>query len=268
MQGWSLRLACLALTLVAIGWPTGSVAANGSGSAWSPDELNWYGISQRRINDTRADVGLDLLGADGYLWGLAHERARDMLQRGYLSHQTPEGLDAGAYMRKDGARYDRWIELRADDASAESQADVAWRVVEGFLNNPAARAEIVGEHGRLGVAIAESKERRVFVILIAKASPPPAPAPAAEPPMSIAEIITAAAVRHGVDPQRLLRVARCESGLNPRAYNPAGPYIGLFQFHPQTFYGYGGKDIYSPHDQSEIAARMFARGLGHHWGCR
>jgi hypothetical protein len=78
----------------------------------------------------------------------------------------------------------------------------------------------------------------------------------------------AAAQRHGVDPQRLLRVARCESGLNPRAYNPAGPYIGLFQFHPRTFSGNGGRDIYDPHDQSDVAARMFARGMGYHWGCK
>ena len=42
--------------------------------------------------------------------------------------------------------------------------------------------------------------------------------------------------------------------------NPAGPYIGLFQFHPTTFRAYGGKDIYDPYDQSDVAARMFARG--------
>jgi hypothetical protein len=267
MGRWSgLQLACLALALAWAGGPAGPVAASGSGSTWSPEELNWYGISQRRLNDARADAGLALLAADGYLWGLAHERARDMLARGYLSHQTPEGLDAGAYMRKDGARYDHWLELRADDTSGEAPADVAWRVVSAFLNDPASRAAIVGDHDRLGVALAESAERRVFVVLIAKATPP-ALATAAAPAASIPEIITAAALRHGVDPARLLRVARCESGFNPRAYNPAGPYIGLFQFHPRTFYDYGGKDIYSPHDQSEIAARMFAMGLAYHWGC-
>jgi hypothetical protein len=271
--------------LLAVAWPTLPVGAtgqppaagarpDGSGADWSPEELNWYGISQRRINDTRADAGLALFAADRYLWGLAHERARDMLQRGYLGPTTPEGLDAGAYMRKDGARYDRWVEFRADDASADSQADVSWRIIAAFLNDAAAREVIVGDFDRFGVALAEAKERRVFVVLIAKASPPPTPTPAPEPavaaapPTSIPEIIRAAAVRHGTDPERLLRVARCESGLNPRAYNPAGPYIGLFQFHPNTFRAFGGKDIYDPYDQSDVAARMFARGLAHHWGCK
>ena len=40
-----------------------------------------------------------------------------------------------------------------------------------------------------------------------------------------------------------LRVARCESGYNPRAYNGAGPYYGLFQFLMSTFKAtpYGGQ---------------------------
>ena len=30
-------------------------------------------------------------------------------------------------------------------------------------------------------------------------------------------------------PEKALKVARCESGLNPLAYNRSGPYIGLYQ---------------------------------------
>lgn len=30
-------------------------------------------------------------------------------------------------------------------------------------------------------------------------------------------------------PAKALRVSSCESGLDPRAYNSAGPYVGLFQ---------------------------------------
>lgn len=271
-HGW-VRLwpIVLALALAVVG-PAVSGAAAGSGAAWSAEELNWYGISQRRLNDTRADSGLPVLAADAYLWGLAHERARDMAQRGYLSHVTPEGQDAGAYMGKDGARYARWTELRADDTTGEAEVDVSWRVVSEFLNNAAAREAIVGEFDRLGVGLAEAAGRRVFVIMIARTAPPPPPTPVAPAPSassgSIADIIITAANRHGVDPNRLLRVARCESGLNPRAYNPAGPYYGLFQFHLTTFKAFGGQDIYDPSDQSDVAARMFARGLASHWGCK
>lgn len=274
MNGWvGVRLTLCALALATVAWPRPVLGAVGSGTTWTPEELNWYGISQRRINDTRADAGLALFGSDSYLWGLAQERARDMAERGYLNYVTPEGLDAGAYMRKDQARYERWSELRADDSSAESESDISWRVVSDFLNGAATREVVVGDFDRFGVALAEANGRRVFVVLIGKAAPPPSPAPAvaaapAPRPGSIVDIIVAAAARYGVDSNRLLRVARCESGLNPRAYNPAGPYIGLFQFHPLTFSGYGGRDIYDPYDQSDVAARMFARGLASHWGCR
>ena len=35
-------------------------------------------------------------------------------------------------------------------------------------------------------------------------------------------------------------LAKCESGLNPSAYNPAGPYYGLYQFDQQTWTANGG----------------------------
>ena len=35
-------------------------------------------------------------------------------------------------------------------------------------------------------------------------------------------------------------LARCESGLNPNAYNPAGPYYGLYQFDQGTWQSNGG----------------------------
>jgi hypothetical protein len=83
----------------------------------------------------------------------------------------------------------------------------------------------------------------------------------------IAQIIRDAAARHGVDGDRMLRVAMCESGLNPNAQNRSGA-TGLFQFKPATFYGHGGHNIWDPADQAEIAARMFAQGYASAWTCR
>jgi cell wall-associated NlpC family hydrolase len=184
----------LIAVLLAVGQP-GTTRAAGSGADWSPEELNWYGISQRRINDTRDDAGLPLLAADGYLWGLARERARDMLERDYLAAATPEGLDAGAYMRQDGARYAAWTELRAAEASADAEATVAWRVIGGLLDEPAGRSAIVGPFDRFGVALAERPGRRVFVVLLAAAAPD-------APPPDIGGAIAALARRHIGAPYR------------------------------------------------------------------
>jgi hypothetical protein len=102
-----------------------------------------------------------------------------------------------------------------------------------------------------------------------KPAPKPAPAPA---PVhysgSIADIIRAAAAQYGVDPNWMLRVANCESHLNPNSYNASSGATGLFQFKPSTFSAHGGHNIWDPVDQSNVAAKMFAQGLAYEWSCK
>ncbi|GAC1339498.1 MAG: hypothetical protein NVSMB29_06920 [Candidatus Dormibacteria bacterium] len=105
---------------------------------------------------------------------------------------------------------------------------------------------------------------------------PPAPAPQqvqpvvvqqpAAPAGSIEGIIRDAAGRHGVSGDWMMKIARCESGLNPRAVNPGG-YYGLFQFSPRTFQAHGGTDIWDPYQQSEITATMLSQGQARQWSC-
>lgn len=91
-------------------------------------------------------------------------------------------------------------------------------------------------------------------------APPPAPG-------TIQAIIQAAADANGVSYPWMLKIAQCESGLNPHAYNPAGPYYGLYQFLMSTFKANGGTDIWDPVQQANITARMLAHGQAHQWGC-
>lgn len=120
-----------------------------------------------------------------------------------------------------------------------------------------------------------------------KYSPPPTPAPTSVPtatpaprpsapripyvapanPNTVIGIIQAAAARWGVSGDWMVKIARCESGLRPNAYNPSGPYIGLFQFLESTFRANGGTNIWSASDQANIAAKMLAHGQAHQWSC-
>ena len=84
---------------------------------------------------------------------------------------------------------------------------------------------------------------------------------------SVASIIRAAAARWGVSGDWMVSIARCESGLRPNAYNPRGPYYGLFQFLMSTFRANGGTNIWDASDQSNIAAKMLAHGQAHQWSC-
>ncbi len=92
------------------------------------------------------------------------------------------------------------------------------------------------------------------------------PAPAGT---DIVSIIYAAAAAYGQSGDDMLRVATCESGLNPYAYNPAGWY-GLFQFVPGTFAGtpYGAYDIYDPVANANAAAWMWSVGRRGEWTCQ
>lgn len=76
----------------------------------------------------------------------------------------------------------------------------------------------------------------------------------------------------------LQRVAYRESRYNPNAYNPRGPYLGLFQFHPGTWAwmspraGVVGRSAYDPDAAAQTAAWAFVhadaqgRPLRRHWG--
>jgi hypothetical protein len=86
-------------------------------------------------------------------------------------------------------------------------------------------------------------------------------------PDSVEGIIRAAAARHGVSPDWMVKIARCESGLRPHAFNPVGPYYGIFQFLMSTFHAHGGTDIWDPSQQAEITATMLSHGGARAWGC-
>ncbi len=99
-------------------------------------------------------------------------------------------------------------------------------------------------------------------------APPPASSFGTGP---IQDIITKAFTPYGPTAVAWgLRVAHCESGYNPRAYNAAGPYYGLFQFLMSTFKAtpYGSGDIYDPVANANAAAWKYANGGASAWGCK
>lgn len=86
-------------------------------------------------------------------------------------------------------------------------------------------------------------------------------------------IVLLAATAHGVDPQRMLGVARCESGFDRYAVN--GPYRGLYQLDGGNQAGLRRMalrsgiqpDIYDPSQQANYAAEVIAAGGGpSNWG--
>jgi Transglycosylase SLT domain len=83
------------------------------------------------------------------------------------------------------------------------------------------------------------------------------------------------ALTFGIPYGTLLSIARCESGLNPRADN--GTHFGLYQFAPATFQraahglrkdtGVEAKTYWKSLDASYAAGYMFVTGQASSWAC-
>jgi hypothetical protein len=60
---------------------------------------------------------------------------------------------------------------------------------------------------------------------------------------------------------KAIRVARCESGLNPKATSSGGTYLGLWQFSRTTWKAYGGPGddprAVNSYTQTTIAWKLF-----------
>jgi soluble lytic murein transglycosylase-like protein len=106
-----------------------------------------------------------------------------------------------------------------------------------------------------------------------QSAPAPVPQPAPQPAYSgggdIVSIIYAAAARYGVDGGWMVRIARCESGLNPNAVGGGGQYHGLFQFYMPTYNGTppgkAGRSVYDPAANAEAAAWLMVNGGPQNW---
>jgi uncharacterized protein YraI len=86
----------------------------------------------------------------------------------------------------------------------------------------------------------------------------------------IVAIIYAAAARYGQNGDDMLRVAQCESGLDPSQVTPPYSASGLFQFLPGTWATtpYADQNIFDPVANANAAAWMWSVGRRNEWDCQ
>ena len=77
-------------------------------------------------------------------------------------------------------------------------------------------------------------------------------------------------IRHSHSRDDMLRVATCESGLDPSNYTPPYGASGLFQFLPGTWATtpYAGYDIFDPWANANAAGWMWSVGRRGEWVCQ
>jgi len=86
----------------------------------------------------------------------------------------------------------------------------------------------------------------------------------------IINLIYEAAAYYGQSGDDMLRVARCESGLDPNNVTPPYQASGLFQFLPSTWAStpYASQDIFDPEANAYAAAWMWSVGRRGEWVCQ
>ena len=109
------------------------------------------------VNQERVAAGLQPVKADPQLAEVARTHSRDMLARGYFSHQSPEGKDLGDRMRRDKVSY-----LNAGENLA--YAPTLEGAHRGLMNSPGHRANILRpQFGRLGIGVLDAGPRGLMV---------------------------------------------------------------------------------------------------------
>lgn len=95
--------------------------------------------------------------------------------------------------------------------------------------------------------------------------------PVTVPRSTVEHIVRAAAVKWGINPDRFVAVAKCESGLNPRAQSPHGKYVGIFQFDIASWTsrsrnaGFGGRPWWDAKANAGTAAWLWKTSGPSHW---
>jgi uncharacterized protein YkwD len=123
--------------------------------------------------ECRRDAGLGPLEADPELLPAAQAHALDMLERGYMEHVTPDGLDPAERV----ALLHRRLVGRVGENLAEQQGltaeqlegqigPLAARIIDGWMQSPGHRENMLDPaYTNLAIAVAAKGEDVVFVQL-------------------------------------------------------------------------------------------------------
>jgi len=116
-----------------------------------------------RTNQVRLERGLKPLQWDNAAYKAAQGHARDMLDRNYFAHESPEGTDVSARLQAAGATE---VTVGENLATFENYADatIVKRAMDGWINSPGHRANLLfTSFTHLGVAIVR-KGNKVMVV--------------------------------------------------------------------------------------------------------
>jgi len=125
----------------------------------SPEES----VVLSETNLIRKAHGLTVLLADARLVAVARARSRDMVKRGYLEHQTPEGRSSFMIMRDHKIAFNAAGENLGQALSKAAEAPR--EVVAGWAKAPAQRLNLLAEgFTRVGIGAIRTADGKSVVV--------------------------------------------------------------------------------------------------------
>ena len=167
----------------------GAVSAESARRSNPPPELHADDLAQRihaLVNVERKKAGLTTLAWNKALAAIAQEHSRDMADRNYFAHESPEGRDFG--YRYQQAKFDcavragKLIWTGAENIALSrlynsfhrvnnittydwnTPADIARKTVEGWMVSPGHRVNILTIHWRQqGIGVVIASENQILI---------------------------------------------------------------------------------------------------------
>jgi uncharacterized protein YkwD len=174
--------------------PSAGTSSAGTGAIPQVSAATVEARVHARTNDARRRGGLRALTTDAALARVARRHSADMAARGFFDHTAPDGSDANARAARDGLTcrvrvgdrtligfaenlaqmwtYGRWRETRSVAGvrrtyEARSADEVAAQTVDGWLNSPGHRRNLLAPHAtREGVGVSVRLDGAVYVTQI------------------------------------------------------------------------------------------------------
>lgn len=138
------------------GGNTGGGGGNGGGGATQTEEEKLLGL----INDFRAQNGQPALGRDGRLDTAALNHSQDMANRGFFSHNTPEGGTPDQRIAAAGYSFSWWGENIYKSAPGDATAQSAFT---SWVNSSGHRANMLSSNfTQIGIGRATASDGRTY----------------------------------------------------------------------------------------------------------
>jgi len=137
------------------------------------DEAETERLVHEAINDERTAEGLDSLERDEDLRWVAREHSADMIEQGYVGHESPDGVtptdrlgDAGCSAGGENVAqswFGEPVDVNGEQFVADDEQELADHLVSQWMDSPGHRENVLREsYAESGVGVVITEDNRVY----------------------------------------------------------------------------------------------------------